>query len=550
MGDWRGSEAREGAFFKAMRRPREVQRDILLRMLSRNRETAFGRQHGFAAITDERDYRHAVPIRDDAAYLEWFARAARGEKNVLTRSRPHYFAITSGTTGRPKLVPYTPEAEKACGSLAQIWFKGLLRDHPHCMEEGFLTLVGAEVEGHTAGGLPYGSLSGRMAARLPDEIKRRSVLPQDLAAWNQEQRDFIIARLAMERNLGHILAPNPSSLIRLAETIRARREELIRAIHDGVAGGPLGQQRQPSDDWPQRLEPRPARAAYLGRLAQKDGDFLPSRWWPELAVIGCWLGGSLSFQIPRLRQLYGAGPALRDLGYLSSEAHVTVPLVDGSPAGILALSANFCEFIPEDELENNAPTVLGAWELENGRRYGILLTTPGGLYRYDIADIVEVRGYEASAPLLAFVRKARNMTSLTGEKLHPNHFVAALERLHEERGWAVREFRAYPEAANMRYVVMVEADDSQAPAQGNWAQELDRHLGAVNIEYRRKRESGRLREPLLLRMSRGWGEERRRAAFETGRREAQYKWQVLVPDADPADSPYILPPDPGASDTH
>ena len=99
----------------------------------------------------------------------------------------------------------------------------------------------------------------------------------------------------------------------------------------------------------------------------------------------------------------------------------TAPKQDGTAAGVLAVHASFFEFIAEEEIDAPCPAARLAHELEEGRRYYVLLTGANGLYRYDLNDIVEVRGFHHRTPKVAFVRKGRDMVSITGEKLHLNH---------------------------------------------------------------------------------------------------------------------------------
>src|SRR5207249_4520990 len=110
--------------------------------------------------------------------------------------------------------------------------------------------------------------------------------------------------------------------------------------------------------------------------------------------------------------------ARRDLGFVASEGRLTVPLEDGTAAGVLAVHASFFEFIAEEEIDAPCPAARLPHELDEGRRYYVLLTGANGLYRYDLNDIVEVRGFHHRTPKVAFVRKGRDMVSITGEKLH------------------------------------------------------------------------------------------------------------------------------------
>src|SRR5206468_12826971 len=119
---------------------------------------------------------------------------------------------------------------------------------------------------------------------------------------------------------------------------------------------------------------------------------------------------------------------VRDLGYMASEAQVSLPISDRGAAGILAIDANFYEFIPETEIGGANPTTLTCAELDEGGTYYIVLTTPGGLYRYDINDGVRVTGFYNQTPLIEFVRHGREGSTITGEKLHVTQIVLAREQ--------------------------------------------------------------------------------------------------------------------------
>jgi hypothetical protein len=66
-----------------------------------------------------------------------------------------------------------------------------------------------------------------------------------------------------------------------------------------------------------------------------------------------------------------------------------------------------------------------------------VLTTAGGLYRYQLRDEVKVVGFEKQCPLLRFLGKADRVSDLVGEKLAEPHVHAALDRLLAEHGLAV-----------------------------------------------------------------------------------------------------------------
>ena len=94
---------------------------------------------------------------------------------------------------------------------------------------------------------------------------------------------------------------------------------------------------------------------------------------------------------------------------------MTIPLQDESKNGILDFQSSYFEFIPEDQYGSKDPCILEAHELEEGHSYYLLLTNCGGLFRYDIRDVVRCVGFQGQAPLLEFLHKGAHCTNIAGE---------------------------------------------------------------------------------------------------------------------------------------
>src|SRR5690606_1473813 len=139
----------------------------------------------------------------------------------------------------------------------------------------------------------------------------------------------------------------------------------------------------------------------------------------------CWKGGSAPWYLSQLPSSYGELPVL-DYGYAASEGCFGAPLSTDGASSLLVPHGHFLELVPEDAIEaaragGQASVLLD--EAEPGRRYYVVVTTSGGLYRYDMNDVVEVTGRLGGAPLVVFRHKGGNMSSLTGEKLGESHVV-------------------------------------------------------------------------------------------------------------------------------
>ena len=532
VGRWVGR-----GFERAAEDPEGAQRRRLDILLRHARDTAFGRDHGLSRVHSAEAYREAVPVRDYEGFRPYVDRMIAGESSILTPDKVFMYTTTSGTTSEPKLIPVNVRWQRELAYLVRLWLYRAMGDHKGLMRDGMVGLVSPSVEDHTPSGVPIGSVSGLTYQRVPWYIRQCYLLPYDVMTVEAYDLRYYLATLySLARPASCAVVPNPSTLLRIAETGDRESESLIGAIRDGKLGlstleGLSQHDEQVCRRLASHLKPNPDRAQFLEQARATHGALRPRDVWPNMRFIGCWLGGSCGVQARRLKAWYGEEVPFRDIGFRATEATITVPISDGVPEGVLALEANFYEFIAEEEIEQENPRVLLAHELEPGRCYYILLTTRGGLYRYDINDIVEVRGFYRNAPLIAFMRKGRDMVNITGEKLHVNQIYGAAESAAEDTGLRWEQIQLIPDVACYRYDLLVEPQASGLSIDDlrRFLEAFDGHLKGTNIEYAHKRKSRRLHLPRLHEMARGWAARRQKEdVLERGKRDGQYKWPYVT----------------------
>ena len=523
--------------------PEEVQKQLLRRLLSANRDTAFGKAHGFSSMVSEQDYRKGVPVADYEATRPWVDRLQAGERRVLTADEPYMFTMTSGTTGQPKLIPANGSTRRSSGRLSATWLHRCVVDHPHVLDNKVLVIVSPAVEGHTPSGAAFGSASGYIYQNASRALRHRYAVPYEVFAIKDfDAKYYAIMRFALAQSISLLITPNPSTILRLVNTAEAHRDQLVRDVRDGTltvdAGIPFETRRALKP----HLKPNPARAKELERLASGAHAFTPEHYWPQLALVGCWKGGSVGAALSMIQPLFPQGIPFRDIGYLSSEAQATICIQDEGSAGILALDTNFYEFIPEAEIDSPSPMTLGVGQVEAGETYYIVITSPAGLYRYDINDIVKVTGFFRNTPLVEFVRKGRDMVSLTGEKLHVTQLIQAVEKAQLSVGIKVAYFRAVGNVEACRYDLKLELAQDHVCDESvvTLGRAIDEELSKLNIEYEQKRRSDRLHAPHVQVMSRGWSARRLGAKSGRSARDTQFKDALLsLPDEDDLPSEII-----------
>ncbi|HQE83780.1 MAG TPA: GH3 auxin-responsive promoter family protein [Candidatus Hydrogenedentes bacterium] len=534
-----GLAARKSArpFERAAADPSEAQLNLLRRMMERNRDTEYGRQYGFAGVRSFEDYRKAVPLVDYNDISDRIDRITQGEKNILTAETPVLFAQTSGTTGKPKYIPVTSTCRAGGGMTT--WLHFARKDHPKVLSGKVLIIVSPAIEGHTESGIPFGSTSGMLVKELPKGVQSAYSVPYDVyEVGDYEAKYYALLRFGLADNVTFLGTANPSSILMLAEMADRMSEQLIRDTRDGVLSSEANLTAGLRQAIESRLRKDPARAKALEKARSKrDGRLLPCDYWPNMALLGCWKGGTVSSYIQRFPEYYdpdGHGMVpIRDMGYLASEARMSIPVSDHGAGGVLTVNLNVFEFAAVKQVDDDPDGAerwqyLGAAGLEVGMEYYVFISTTGGLYRYDINDVIEVVDMWKKTPVVAFRRKGRGMTNITGEKLSVNQVIEALNRTAQALQVSPSHFRAEPDVSKSRYVFKVEFEGAFPKEKHvDFLRGLDNALSDLNIEYKAKRASKRLKPPRLEVMKKGWYERGKQGLVAEGKRLFQAKTIVL-----------------------
>ena len=439
----------------ALADPARQQLGFLRELLAANRDTRFGREHGFADITDVETYRCRGPLRRDTEYAPWLDAAARGEPAVLTAQAPIAFESTGGTSGA-KHIPYPPAALDAFRAGVLPWLAHLLERFPRIAEG--VAYVAASPLTRPARTLPCGvplglpSDAAYLGPALAPALAQVITVPPatELASWSAQTW----AHLAARRDLTLISVWSPTLLLEI--------------------------------------------------LAHADRPL--AELWPDLQVVSLWMDGASAPYAARVAELLPR-VHLDAKGVLATESVVTVRTSAGC---VPALTSAFLEFIDADGVS------FLAHELRPGTRYRVALTTPGGLYRYDLGDEFECTN---AAPLLRFIGRAGVVSDLVGEKLTDSFVAAALSTLTAGASLVPRR------TPTPHYELWL---DSSQTSHTDLADQVELHL-RENPQYAYARELGQLRA-LEIVYAPGFAQHRARHLAASGGRLGDAKSCALILD--------------------
>lgn len=525
-------------FFQATSHLREVQERLLRRQMSVVAGSEFAKDYGLGDVETYQDFCRKLPILSYDDYRPYIEKLKNGDSQALFNSSEKMvmFALTSGTTAEPKYIPVTQRSVEDYRRGWNIFGVKALLDHPQALMRKIIQITSSGQEIQTPSGLWAGAITGLLASTQKWIVRKHYTTPLSVAKIKDPTaKMYTVARLAITEDVGFMNTANPSTTLRLGQTIEQYGEELIRDVRDGELRTPGEVPEEVLDDLRRagRLRTNVRAAARLSRILENEGKLLPKNVW-RLGFIDNWTGGTLKLYLQRFGEYFGDTP-VRDLGLLASEGRFSVPIDDHTPAGILEITSNFFEFIPESEYGEKNPTVLTTEQVKAGEKYFLIFSNATGLCRYNIGDLVRVVDFYNQTPMIEFLNKGSHISSVTGEKITERQVVEAIEIVGQQMGSRIECFQIQPQWADPPYYVLTVEESIAARKTQELGQKFDEILSKLNIEYETKRSSGRLGAVQVRSVADGYFRQDDLKRLASSGRSEQYKRKFLITEI--ADSP-------------
>jgi hypothetical protein len=427
---------------------REIQQRQLNFLLSRARNTAFGREYRFGTeVTDPQSFAAGVPLHTYDEIKPHIEQMLQGESDILWPGLVQWFAKSSGTTSdKSKFIPVTDDA------LHRTHYRGgtdcvalYLKMNPQSrfFSGKGLILGGSHKPAEITPGIHVGDLSACLIQNVNPLVN---------------------------------IIRTPAKSIALMDEWEAKLAALTRATKDvnvtSISGVP---------SWMMGL--------IKSILTEKGANDL-TEVWPNLEVF---FHGGISFA--PYREQYKRlipNPKMHYVEtYNASEGFFAIQNDWRDPSMLLMIDlAVYFEFIPMDQFDAPNPPVVPLWEVETGKNYAMVISTPG-LWRYIIGDTVQ---FTSRNPYkIRITGRTKSYINAFGEELMVSNADEAVAKTCATLHASVADYTVGPTFATdhskARHTWIVDFDTPPADVE-EFAKLLDQNLQSVNSDYEAKRYKG------------------------------------------------------------
>ncbi|MCP3664621.1 MAG: GH3 auxin-responsive promoter family protein [Gammaproteobacteria bacterium] len=466
--------------------------------LYRNRNTEYGQKFDFSTINSLQEYQRCVPLTNHEEISPLIERMAAGESDLLFSGIPVAFERTGGSTKGAKLIPYSSASLVDFRAALMPWLANTIEHYGLSYGCAYWSISPAtRISESTASGISVGLPDGAyLAEEALAAFCKLSATPfwvatlTDVYQWHLATLYYLIRRC----DLTLISVWSPSFFLHLIDALDLYAEALSDLLEQG---GKIAHNTLAPDN----------------KALKRLHDYLDTRdnrqLWPQLKLVSCWADASSKHPFQELRtQLPEV--AFQAKGLLATEGVVTLPSNTGQP--VLAAESGFYEFI------DNHGGIHLAHQLEEGNQYEVIMTTAGGLYRYQLGDQVLCRGWLDGMPQLQFIGRNGQASDLVGEKLNESFVSSCLDQVSGFRMLFAQQ------TDTPHYVLVIDKEHSS-----DSAEQIDQRL-CDNPQYDYARRIGQLgpvkvikqKHPLALYLE--WGAQK-------GRRLGDIKIPALCLDA-------------------
>ncbi len=172
-------------------------------------------------------------------------------------------------------------------------------------------------------------------------------------------------------------------------------------------------------------------------------------------------------------------------------------------------------------------------ELKEDHLYEIVLTTKGGLYRYQLKDVIRVVGFEGETPLIKFAYRANLITNICGTHITNEEILSAARSMEKDFGLELVDYTLYPDTnpEDQHVVMFMEfADEIDDDTEAKMKDSLNDHIRKGNSSYNRSQTNKEMNKAELRLLKKNTFYDLRQEKIAAGASSNQLKDKRVIED--------------------
>jgi len=449
----------------------ETQDQVLKYLVKLSRNTIFGRRHDIGSVRTFDDLVNRTPLTDYSYYTPYIDAIKHGLSNALSMDPPFYWIETSGTTGEPKLFPLNHAAMEAYSQAVRrgiVSFAAESKEHARIID-GKILAYGAASNMGTVAGYNVGFISGVLREFYTNRFFKKKMIPsiKILNIENYEERMLRAAAAVINENVTIVSGVAPFVL------------SLMKAIANN------------DSDFLNMITSAKVREKFK-KLFEKYGHLYPKDIWENLQMFAH-SGVQIAPYKPVIRKLLG-DVVLKDM-YFGTEGGYAIN-IDSSVEGThLNIDLYHFQFVQKDS-EGFEKERYSAADVRKGFIYELIVSTPMGLFSYEVGDLVMV--LKTDPLMVQVVGRSKHTINLAGEKLTEHQVIKALDEVSEKLGAEIEDFTFIGDVIDGEAVHILGVEFKKPTDLDSFIDEFDKSLRSINEIYDVLRTTRTLLKPRLV----------------------------------------------------
>lgn len=406
--------------------------DTLKNILEDNKNSEYGKKYNFSEINNVEKYKSLVPLSNYYNFKQYIDKMFNGEKNILTSYKIETFNCTSGTEGKPKLIPITKKAFDTYSDYAEKNKNTIMKQNKG--KRLFIGILGLDLNKKPD---KYMLMSEAYFYYLYKQryIRTDEYIGDKDLMFDPYTNDYLYEKVwcaIIEENIVIIESIYMYDILQFFNMFEKNYQRIIADIRNNRID-PNKKISEKAKKFLLNMKYSEERLNFVEKECEKGFEGIAGRIWKNLKLISGISSKLFIYENKALEKFIG-NISKDSYLFAASEGIIGISKETDNYSYYLDPSFGFYEFIPYSENEdekNNSNDTIDINEVEKDKIYELVLTNLSGLYRYKTGDVIKIVKNDSKGIFFEFYFRKNLLINIAGEKTYYKQLENVMRKMDE-----------------------------------------------------------------------------------------------------------------------